>query len=116
MLAIKYNNFLNAIRKYLIKSNNLTPRIYVLLKVHKTRIPLRPIGNTIGSPSYLLTKFLAQNLKPLVGLIDSFVKEANSFIKEVKDVRLDLGDVLVGFEVVSLYTKIPIEEVIDVIN
>lgn len=61
-------------------------------------------------------KFLAQKLKPLVGRTDSFVKDSTSFVKELKDIRLEPGDLLVSFDVVSLYTCIPIQEAIDVIN
>lgn len=78
--------------------------------------PLRPIVNKIGEPTYLLSKFLAQKLKPLVGRIDSFIKDSTSFVKELLDVKLNLGDLLVRFEVISLFTKIPINEVINVIN
>jgi len=78
--------------------------------------PLRPIVNTIGGPTYLLAKFLASKLRPLVGLIESFVKDSSSFVKEIKGIKLDPGDMLVSFDVVSLYTYIPIKEAIDVIN
>jgi len=52
---------------------------------------------------------MAQKLKPLDGRTKSFVKDSASFINEVKDIRLGLGDLLVSFDVVSLYTKIPIK-------
>jgi len=57
----------------------------------------------IGCPTYFLAKFLAQKLKPLVGRTDSFVKEFCFLL-------------LVSFNVVSLYTKVPINEAISVIN
>lgn len=94
----------------------LIPRIYGLLKIHKSDDPLRPIINTINGPTYPLTKFLAQKLKPLVGCNDSSMKESASFVQEWKDIILDPRDLLVSFDVVSLYTKIPIQEAIDVIN
>lgn len=57
----------------------------------------------IGGPIYFLAKFLAQKLKPLVGHTYSFVKEFCFLL-------------LVSFNVVSLYKKIPINEAISVIN
>jgi len=59
---------------------------------------------------------LALKLKRLVGQTDSFVKDFMSFVKEWKYVRLDLGDMFVSFDVVSLYTKIPIQEAFDIIS
>lgn len=66
-LAIKYNISLNPLSKNLIESNPLNSKIYGLPKVHNTGVPLRPTINTVGQPSYLLAKFLAQKLKPLIG-------------------------------------------------
>ena len=54
-------------------------------------------------------------LKPLVGHTASFIKDSASFIEELKDIKLDPGDILVNFDVVSLYTCIPINEAMDVI-
>ena len=65
----------------LIKRNPLTPRIYGLPKIHKSGGPLIPIVYTIGGPTYLLAKFVAQKLKPVVGVTDSYVKDSVSFIK-----------------------------------
>lgn len=102
--------------KNLIESNPITPRIYDLPKIHKEATPLRLIVNTIGGPSYLLTKHLALRLKRLVGNIDSSLKNSYSFINEIKDFKLEPNDILVSFDVVSLFTKIPINDAIDIVN
>jgi len=59
---------------------------------------------------------MAWKLKPLFGHTKSFVKYSTSFINEVKYMSLDLDDLLVSFDVLSLFTKIPIQEPIEVIN
>jgi len=115
-LAKKSSSTVGSLSKKLIESNPLTSRIYGLPKIHKDGAPLRPIVNTIGGPTYLLAKFLASKLKPLVGRTDSFVKESSSFINELKGIILGPDDRFVSFYVVSLYTCIPIKEAIDVIS
>ena len=107
-LAIKSSRSVCSLSKKLIESNPLTPRIYGLPKIHKDRAPLCPIVNTISGPTYLLAKFLANKLKPLVGRTNSFVKDSSSFVNELKDIKLDPEDRFVSFDVVSLYTCIPI--------
>ena len=77
---------------------------------------MRPIVNTIGGPTYLLAKFLAAKLRPLVGHTKSFVKDSASFIDDLKRIKLEPEDILVSFDVVSLYTCIPINEAMAVIN
>jgi hypothetical protein len=47
--------------KKLINSCPSTPRIYGLPKIHKEGAPLRPIVNTLGGPTYQLTKHLLVN-------------------------------------------------------
>ena len=77
---------------------------------------MRPIVNTIGSPTYKLAKNLANLLKPLVGKTDSFVKDSATWVEEISKEKLNPAEKLVSFDVVSLYTKIPIDEVVDTIN
>ena len=103
-------------KKNLIPSNAILPRIYGLPKIHKDRVPLRPIVNTIGSPTYLLSKFLAKKLLPMAGNTSSFIKNSTSFVDWVKNIEVNKEDILVSFDIVSLYTMIPIEEAIDGIN
>lgn len=50
------------------KSHSSKPfRIYGLPKIHKARVPLRPVVNTIGAPTYVLAQFLARSSLSFVG-------------------------------------------------
>ena len=91
-------------------------QIYGSPKIHKQSAPLRPIVNTIGSPIYNLAKFLAERLKPLIGNTFSYVKYSTHLVKMMEHWKIKEGDILTSFDVVSLYTKIPIDEVIEVIR
>ena len=102
-------------RKLTLK-NTIIPRIYGLPKIHKEGVPFRSIVNTIGSATYQLAKFLAKTLKPLVGHTFSFIKYSSHFINSIKYQKLEDNDILVSFDVVSLYTKVPIEDSIRVLR
>jgi len=115
VLTIKSSSSISSFSHKLIESGPITPRIYGFLKIHKEGVPLRPIVNTIGGLTYLLAKYLASNLNPLVGLTESFVKDSSSFVNELRDVNFDPRNILVSFDVDSLYTNIPIKEALDVI-
>ena len=65
--AINSSNLDDKLKKRLTPSQEITPRIYGLPKIHKYGVPLRPIVNTIGSPTYELAKYVAKILSPLVG-------------------------------------------------
>eukprot|EP00253_Pinus_taeda_P032352 PITA_32352 len=109
---ISDSNLDDKIKKKLIPSYESIPRTYGLPKIHKEGVPLRPIVNTIGSPTYELAKYVAKILKPLVGNTDSFIKDSQDFVNLIKNERIERDDILVSFDVVSLFTKIPLDEAI----
>ena len=72
--AIKSSNLDETMKKRLTPSCLITPRIYGLPKIHKEGVPMRPIVNTIGSPTYELAKYVARILGPSVGRTDSYIR------------------------------------------
>jgi hypothetical protein len=103
--VIKDSNLDEMTKKRLTPSCLITPRIYGLPKIHKEGVPLRPIVNTIGSPTYELTKYVAKILGPLVGNTDSYIKDSSDFVKLIKEEKVEPKDMLISFDVVSLFTK-----------
>lgn len=94
----------------------LPPRLYGLPKVHKTSVPLRPIVSQISSPTYDLAKHVASVLQPLVGKTFSFVKDSRHFIDILKGVKLEPEEIMVSFDVESLFTNVPLKECFEVIR
>ncbi|KAJ4448198.1 hypothetical protein ANN_10212 [Periplaneta americana] len=66
------------------------------------------IVNSIGSPTYALSKFLTSLLGPHVGKTNSYIRDSTHFIERLKTLVADPQDILVSFDVVSLFTKVPI--------
>jgi hypothetical protein len=60
------------VKNKLIPKDPIVPHIYRLPKIHKEGVPLRPIVNMIGPPTYKLARLLASKLEILVGQIDLF--------------------------------------------
>ena len=83
-----------------------------LPKVHKPGTPLRPIVCTINSPTYEVAKLLSKILAPLVGHTKSYIKNSKHFIEELKTWKLDQGDLLISFDVKSLFTNVPIDDAV----
>ena len=90
-------------------SSGRLPLLYGLPKVHKPAVPLRPIVSFVHSPTYQLSKHLARILAPLVGHSTSHVCNSHSFAKFIQQVTLQDGECLVSFDVVSLFTNVPVE-------
>ena len=60
----------------------------------------------IGSLMYELDKSLHRFLKPLVGNINSFMKDSCGFVDMVKNTTLESHNTNISFNVVYLFTKI----------
>ena len=80
-----------------------------LPKIHKLGIPLRRIVSFVNSPTYAISGYLARILSPVVGNTDYTVKNSCEFTDFIRDKTLDACEELVSFDVVSLFTKIPVD-------
>ena len=90
--------------------------LYGLPKIHKPSMPLRPILSSVNHYSYKLAKFFIPLLTPLTTnpfiITDSF-----SFVQELLNSDIDSRNVfMASFNVVSLFTNIPVNETIGIIS
>ena len=99
---------------FLPSSDSCAPRLYALPKVHKKDFPMRPIVSFINLPLYNLSKYLSKLLSPLVGKTKFTVKNSYQFADLLKDVNVESNECMVSFDVVSLFTKIPVNLAKDV--
>ena len=95
--------------KMLYSSDGLCPRFHGLSKIHKPGIPLRPIVSFVNSPTYAISGYLARILSPVVGNTDYSVKNPCEFADFIRDKTLNACEELVSLDVVSLFTKIPVD-------
>ena len=96
-----------------LPSASKPPRFYGLPKIHKPGAPLRPIVSNIGSPTYKLAKHLASHIQPFIGSGPSYIKNSSHFVNLIQDLTLAETDLLVSFDVVSLFTNVPVDESIE---
>ena len=100
-----------------ISSNGTrTPLFYGTVKIHKPDFPLRPIVSTIGSATYNIAKFISRTLTPYVKDSPSFIENTPHFIEEIRDLRIDEDELMVSFDVKSLFTTVPIQEATETIE
>lgn len=95
--------------KHLNINNPVCPRIYGLLKAHKTNIPIRPIVNSYDAPWYNLSKLLNPTLDHFNNKNNFDIKNAFDLINKLNDIQLDENDRLISLDVVSLFPNIPLE-------
>ena len=85
------------------------PRLYGLPKIHKQGVPLRPIVSFVESPTHSLSKKTTRILSHLVWKSERHVKNSYDLVEFLNTIKVDDNKSMVSFDVVSLFTKIPVD-------
>ncbi|XP_069354553.1 uncharacterized protein [Maniola hyperantus] len=104
--ALNDKNLLSQLRPH----NSTSPKIYGLPKIHKLNWPLRPIVSQIDSPTYKVSRHMATILKPFTGNTSSHVRDSRHFVHLIKNETISDTEIMVSFDVESLFTNIPVDE------
>ena len=102
--------------KRMYPTEAVSSKFYGLLKIHKPGIPLRPIVSGIGIVTYSTAKELAKIMKPLVGMSAHHVYNTKDFVEYLKDIRLQQGECVISYDVTALFTSVPTQPVVNIIQ
>lgn len=107
---------------YQLSANNtIIPRLYGLLKVHKsdnfTEMPIRPVVSFTNSPTYKLAKWLNNQLKQTINCnFSNVVLNSTQLAKKIQNVIIPNDALLISLDVSNLFTNVPIIEVTQIIK
>ena len=97
---------------YLVVEKARPDNMYFVLKIHKPQRPppVRPICSTINSASANISKWVDDQLQPLVRKLPSYLKDDNHFLPKITEINnsetLSADTLLITWDVKSLYTNI----------
>jgi len=121
----EYNNILNDLlkKKYInqiektkLNINNCNiARIQGLPKLHKDKIPIRPIINGINSPTEQIAKFLNPTLNNLNNNNKYDIKNAFELKDKLRNIEITNDDRLISLDIISLFTSIPLNNIYKII-
>ena len=92
------------------------PAIRGSIKHHKPGFPLRPIVSSIGSALYNTSKFLSDILSPIQSLNGYSVLNSSQLAQQIANMEICDDEVVVSFNVVLLFTAIPVNIACDYIR
>jgi len=101
--------------------SNQPARLYATAKTHKfedhnqittDNLKLRPIISTCGTYFYETAKALSKYLAPLAENQHT-IKNTLDFAEKLKDRTIDEDEIVVSYDVTSLFTEIPLDETIN---
>ena len=73
-------------------------------------VPLRPIVSSVNSPTYNLAKYLVTLLQPHIEKTKSYIRDSTHFIQKISKLKTESNDILISFDVLSVFTKVPLAE------
>ena len=94
----------------------MAPMFYGLPNIHKMGNSLRPIVSIRGPVTYRVAKVIAKVLKPLVGKSLHHIQSTSDIVNKVRDVTLLPGECLSSYDVMSLFTLVPIDATLNIIR
>lgn len=108
--------------RYSLTTHNFQiPKLYGLMKIHKTEdtqmIPIRPVVSSINTPTQKIARFLNNKLRHLIEFNPKYVlKNSQDLIAKIKDVKIPDNSFLISLDVTNLYTNVPVEEVKEIVK
>ena len=78
--------------------------------------PLRPIVSSRGSITYGVAKELAGIIHPLVGQSQHHLKNTQHIIEKIQQVKLQQGKVISSYDVKALFTSVPVDPAITIVQ
>ena len=102
------------------EANSVCPKgsrlahLYGLPKTHKPQLSMRPILFATGTYNFLLVKWLDERLKPL-SMNKFTIRYPLKFVEEVCGEKVDAEEILVSYDVTSLFTNVPVDETIKIL-
>jgi hypothetical protein len=116
ILLLKKSSLAEKVCKRLLHAGFRPPRLYRLSKILKAVVPPRPIASNIEAPTYQISKYLACILSLLVERSIHHVKSSIEFVHTLGTLSGRLEDLMVSFDVVSLFTQVPIVQSLDLLS
>jgi len=113
-LNLKYIS--SSIHCLLNSSNAFLPRAYGLPKIHKPGFPLRIIISSTDSPLHNLAEYLQNILSNSLPIPPSHIQNSIDLAQKLVGFRFPEESSLVSLDVISLFTNVPIDMVLDILD
>lgn len=96
--------------------NPQLPLLYGQPKIHKEGNKMRPVIASYTSPFYKFAQWIVDEFNQLPQPPSRSVKNTYEFVDKVKQIQLQPDEILVSYDVTSLYPNVPIPDVLQEIN
>ena len=93
-----------------------TPEVYALIKIHKENNPARLICPYFSHPLSKTARFISETISPTIRNSKYSLKDSKQLTADVQKLHLAQNDIMISLDVVNLFTNIPIEKTMKIIE
>ncbi len=83
--------------------------------MHKPGVPLRMIVDFTSSLTFNLARYLSRIISPVMGKTAHRIKNSAHFLQKLWPVQAKSTDMMVNFDISSLFTNVPIAKTTDIL-
>lgn len=94
----------------------LIAQMYGLIKIHKKDFPVRPITAACSAPGFTLAKFFTTLLSNIFYEDGFHVRNSKFFVEKIEKINIQPDEAMISFDVISMFTNIPIDHMLDLIE
>ena len=100
--------------KYLIDIKPKAPNLNAYIKTQKEGAPIRPVINSLHTPSYKTATLLNKKLISLVNLPNTFItKNSHEVAQDLHNIQLHSNNRLITLDIKDLFTNLPIKNILN---
>ncbi|XP_074029443.1 uncharacterized protein [Leptinotarsa decemlineata] len=97
--------------------NPQPPKLYSLIKLHKTNFPIRPVVSFVTAPTVKISEILIKLIQTYTNFKPKFsINNSYQLVDNIKDVILPDNSKLISFDVQNLFPSIPPTETIGLVE
>jgi len=97
-------------------SDSILPKAYGLPKIHKINTPFRIIVSSVNTALYQLAAYFHKVISESIGDATSHITSSFELHELICERQVPQNDVLISFDVISLFTNVPIDLALDGIS
>ena len=76
---------------------------------------MRTVLSTIGTPPHEISKYLVKIIQPTLNTANKKIKVSVEFVKEAEAWKISPTEILILYDIVNLYSSVPLDKAEDVI-
>ena len=77
---------------------------------------MRPVVSTVGTAFHGTSRHLVKLIPPILGKNEHYLKNSSSFVSKASTWNISANEIQVSYDVVALYSSVPISKAIDVMT